>query len=309
VNEMIAVCSRSFSKDDYLRNELLRNHPNAKFNDRGISLEGSELTDFLRGCSAAIVGLEAISREVLLALPELKIISKFGVGLDSIDLDAMRDLQRRLGWTPGINKRSVSELVVALTLNLLRNVTIQNNEVVSGKWRQITGKTLSGKTVGIIGCNNIGKDLIQLLENWECKILACDIAPDRELELGGYVHYVTLETLLETSDVVSLHLPLNSSTRNILSAEKLGLLQKSSVLINTSRGGLVDEAALKDLLVRGELAGAAFDVFEFEPAQDSELLRLPNFLATPHIGGSTSESIRAMGEAAIAGLTTNSVPA
>ena len=308
MNEVIGVCSRSFSRDDHLRNELLRIYPNAKFNDKGISLEGVELINFLNGCSAAIVGLEVINREVLIALPELQVVSKFGVGLDSIDLIAMRDLQRRLGWTPGINRRSVSELVVALTLNLLRNVTIQNNEVVNGKWRQITGKTLSGKTVGIIGCNNIGKDLIQLLKNWDCKILAYDIAPDEELDSSGHVHYVSLETLLETSDVVSLHLPLNSSTRNILSAEKLNLLQKNSVLINTSRGGLVDELALKDLLIRSELAGAAFDVFEYEPAQDDELLRLPNFLATPHIGGSTIESSRAMGMAAIEGLKKNSVP-
>lgn len=308
MNEVIGVCSRSFSRDDHLRNELLRIYPNAKFNDKGISLEGAELVNFLNGCTAAIVGLEVINREVLIALPQLQVVSKFGVGLDSIDLIAMRDLQRRLGWTPGINRRSVSELVIALTLNLLRNVTIQNNEVMNGKWRQITGKTLSGKTVGIIGCNNIGKDLIQLLKNWDCKILAYDIAPDEELNSGGYVHYVSLETLLETSDVVSLHLPLNSSTKNILSAEKLNLLQKNSVLINTSRGGLVDELALKDLLIRGELAGAAFDVFEYEPAQDDELLLLPNFLATPHIGGSTIESIRAMGLAAIEGLKKNSVP-
>ena len=308
MNEVIAVCSRSFSRDTYLRNELLRIYPDVKFNDEGVSLEGAELINFLKGCTAAIVGLEVINREVLIALPELQVVSKFGVGLDSIDLIAMRDLRRRLGWTPGINRRSVSELVVALTLNLLRNVTLQNNEVVNGKWRQITGKTLSGKTVGIIGCNNIGKDLIQLLKNWDCKILAYDIAPDQELNSGGYVHYVPLETLLETSDVVSLHLPLNSSTRNILSSEKLGLLQRNSVLINTSRGGLVDESALRDLLVRGELAGAAFDVFEYEPAQDKELLGLPNFLATPHIGGSTIESIRAMGVAAIEGLKKNSVP-
>jgi len=308
VNELIGVCSRSFSRDDYLRNELLRIYPNVKFNDKGISLEGAALINFLEGCTAAIVGLEIINRDVLIALPELQVVSKFGVGLDSIDLIAMRDLQRRLGWTPGINRRSVSELVIALTLNLLRNVTIQNNEVVNGKWRQMTGKTLSGKTVGIIGCNNIGKDLIQLLRNWECRILAYDIAPDEALNSAEYVRYVPLETLLETSDVVSIHLPLTSSTRNILSSEKLGLLQKNSVLINTSRGGLVDESALKDLLIRGELAGAAFDVFEHEPAQDDELLRLPNFLATPHIGGSTIESIRAMGVAAIEGLKKNSVP-
>ena len=130
MNELIGVCSRSFSRDEYLRSELLRNHPNVRFNDDGISLIGSELIDFLKDCSAAIVGLEIISREVLVALPKLQVISKFGVGLDSIDLNSMKDLQRRLGWTPGINKRSVSELVIALALNLLRNVTVQNNEVV-----------------------------------------------------------------------------------------------------------------------------------------------------------------------------------
>lgn len=304
----IGVCSRSFSRDSYLRNELLKIYPNAKFNELGISLEGKELIDFLSDCTAAIVGLEKITREVLVALPKLQVISKFGVGLDSIDVNAMKDLGRKLGWTPGINKRSVSELVIALTLNLLRNVTFQRNKVVEGEWQQITGKTLSGKTVGIIGCNNIGKDLIVLLENWNCKILAYDIAPDHTLESDGLVQYVDLDTLLATSDVVSLHLPLNASTRNILSAKKLLLLKRSSVLINTSRGGLVDESALKELLLAGEIAGAAFDVFETEPPLDTELLRLPNFLVTPHIGGSTFESIRAMGMAAIEGLEKNLIP-
>lgn len=308
MSELIGVCSRSFSKNQFLRDELLRNYSNVKFNDYGKKLEGSDLISFLQDCTATIVGLETISREVLIALPKLQIISKFGVGLDSIDLNAMKEMQRRLGWTPGINRRSVSELVIALTLNLLRNVTIQNNEVIAGKWRQITGSTLSGKIFGIIGCNNIGKDLIQLLQNWDCRILAYDILPDPNLERGGFVQYVPLETLLGISDVVSLHLPLNSSTKNILSAEKLRLLNHKSILINTSRGGLVDESTLKKLLLKGEIAGAAFDVFEHEPAQDYELLTLPNFLATPHIGGSTHEAIRDMGVAAIEGLFRNSVP-
>ena len=157
--ERVAVCSRSFSKNSTLRSELLEKYSQVTFNDAGLQLVGEELVGFLKGHDKAIIGLEKITEDLLQQLPELKVIGKFGVGLDTIDLSAMAKYERRLGWTPGTNKRSVSELVVASAISMLRHVPSAHQEVLDGKWRQQMGGLLSGRTVGVIGCNNIGKDV------------------------------------------------------------------------------------------------------------------------------------------------------
>lgn len=306
--ERVAVCSRSFSKNSTLRNELLEKYSQVTFNDAGLQLAGEDLVGFLTGHDKAIIGLEKITDDLLQRLPELKVIGKFGVGLDTIDLSAMAKYERRLGWTPGTNKRSVSELVVASAISMLRHVPSAHQEVLAGKWRQQMGGLLSGRTIGVIGCNNIGKDVIALLQPWGCKFLSYDLVDSPEFNSAHGVLAVGLEELLMNSDVVTLHLPLNESTRNILSKSRIDLMKQSAILINTARGGLVDEAAVKEALKNHRLAGAAFDVFSSEPPQDRELLALPNFLVTPHIGGSTEEATIAMGRAAIRGLYENTVP-
>jgi D-3-phosphoglycerate dehydrogenase len=191
---------------------------------------------------------------------------------------------------------------------MLRHVPSGYQEVLAGKWRQQMGGLLSGRTVGVIGCNNIGKDLITLLQPWGCKFLSYDLVDSPDFNSAHGVLAVGLEELLMTSDVVTLHLPLNESTRNILSKSRISLMKESAILINAARGGLVDEEAVKQALMNNRLAGAAFDVFDSEPPQDRELLALPNFFVTPHIGGSTEEATIAMGRAAIRGLDENTVP-
>jgi D-3-phosphoglycerate dehydrogenase len=306
--DKVAVCSRSFSRNVTLRAELFDKYTQIRFNDEGLQLEGGELIKFLEGHSKAIIGLERMTDEILASLPELKVIGKFGVGLDTIDLVAMSKYGKRLGWTPGTNKRAVSELVISLAISMLRHIPTSHQGVLSGNWRQQVGGQLSGRTVGVIGCNNIGRDVIELLHPWGCKFLAFDISYSSEFNAKYGVSAVEIEELLELSDVVTIHLPLNASTLNIISKPRLDLMKKSAILINTSRGGLVDELALKEALISGRLAGAAFDVFKEEPPQDPELLKLSNFIATPHIGGSTEEATIAMGRAAIRGLDINSVP-
>ena len=304
----VAVCSRSFSKNSTLRSELLERYSKVTFNDAGLQLVGEELVDFLKGHDKAIIGLEKITEDLLQQLPELKVIGKFGVGLDTLDLSAMEKFGIYLGWMPGTNKRSVSELVISNIIALLRHVPSVHQEVLSGKWRQQMGGLLSGRTVGVIGCNNIGKDVITLLQPWGCKFLSYDLVDSPEFNSAHGVLAVGLEELLMNSDVVTLHIPLNESTRNILSKSRIDLMKQSAILINTARGGLVDEAAVKEALKNHRLAGAAFDVFSSEPPQDKELLALPNFLVTPHIGGSTEEATLAMGRAAIRGLDENTIP-
>jgi D-3-phosphoglycerate dehydrogenase len=225
-----------------------------------------------------------------------------------IDMDAMRAFGKRLGWTGGVNRRAVAELVISFAIVLLRHVPRANREVLAGTWRQHVGGNLSGKTVGIIGCGHVGKDLAVLLRAFGCEVLTHDILEFPEFYRQHQIRPVALEELLRSSDIVSLHVPLDDSTRGMLGAGQLAMLRPSAVLINAARGGLVDEPALKLALRDGRLAAADFDVFAVEPPADQELLELPNFLATPHIGGSSVEAILAMGRSAIDGLDHHHVP-
>jgi phosphoglycerate dehydrogenase-like enzyme len=285
----VAVTSRSFSRHPILRAELLARFPEARFNDDGVTLRGDALVEFLRDAEGAIVGLEPVDDALLDAVPQLRVVSKVGVGLDSIDTDALRRHGVTLGWTGGTNSRSVAELVLAFAIALLRRLPAAQRDVLERNWRQTTGTTLTGKTVGIVGFGNVGREVAALLDAFGCRILAYDIGDD-------------LKALLRDSDVVTLHLPLDASTRHVLNADRIAAMKRNAVLINTARGGLVDEAALHEALASGRLGGAALDVLEEEPPHDLALLALDNVIVTPHIGGSTEEAILAMGRAAIDGL-------
>jgi phosphoglycerate dehydrogenase-like enzyme len=279
-----------------------------RFNDEGVALKGEALIDFASGRRKLITALERIDEAFLAARPEVEVISKYGVGTDMLDVEAMRRHGVRLGWTPGVNKRSVTELALAFMIALLREVPQANLQLRDGTWKNRQGRELSNRTVGIVGCGNIGKDLTPILRAFGCRVLANDILDFPEFYAAHQVEPVGLEELLCRSDIVTLHVPLDDTTRDILSAKRLALMKPGALLVNTARGGLVDEAALKRMLIEGRLAGAAFDVFATEPPDDPELLRLPTFLATPHIGGSSDEAVLAMGRAAIRGLDDNRLP-
>jgi len=306
--DKVAVCSKSFSKNIFLRNELLKKYKHVKFNDAGENLFGESLIEFLQSQNKAIIGLEEINESILKKLPKLDVIGKYGVGLDKIDLLALNKFKIRLGWVGGVNRRSVSEMVISFAVGMLRHFPRSNQDVKNGIWDQNVGRLLSGRTVGIIGCGFIGKDLIKLLKPWDCKILANDIRNYNNFYKQYGVISSNLENLLKQSDVVSLHVPLDNSTKNILSTKRLKLMKENAVLINAARGNLVDEKCLKKMLIEGKLAAAAFDVFSIEPPTDLELLNLPNFLATPHIGGSAEDVIIKMGLSAIKGLENNFIP-
>lgn len=298
----VAVASRSFSKHAVLRSELAARYPNAKFNDAGASLKGEELVAFLSGCEKAVLALEVVDDALLSRLPGLKLVSKFGVGLDSFDLRAMAARGVKLAWTPGTNSRSVAELALMAIIALLRRVPEATADLAAGKWGQPKGSTLTGKTVGLVGLGAVGRDLAALLAPFGAKILAHEPAPDQAAVARHAIRLVALDELVAQSDAVSLHLPLTPSTRNIIDANRLAAMKPAAVLINTARGGLIDEDALLGALDAGRLAGAALDAFAVEPPTNPRLASHRRILATPHIGGSTEEAIIAMGRAAIAGL-------
>ena len=304
----IVVASRSFSSNATLRAELSSRYPDVTFTESPTVLGGDALIALLRGHDRAIVGLERVTEHVLAQVPELKVISKYGVGLDGIDVDAITRRGVKLAWTGGVNRRSVSELTLGFALALLHRVPEADFTLRRGDWRKLVGHQLTGRTFGIIGCGFVGQDLVKLLAPFECRVLAHDIRDYADFYREHRVTPVSLQQLLRESDIVSIHVPLDRTTRGMIGAAELAQMGAGTFFINAARGGLVDEAALADALEHGHLAGAACDVFAIEPDASPRLLALSTFLGTPHIGGSTQEAQLAMGRAAIDGLENARVP-
>ncbi len=299
----VAVLSRSFSRHPALRAELLAQYPGAVFNDSGAILKGQALIEFVAPHEAAIVGLETIDDALMAALPKLRILSKYGVGLDNIDLEAAARRGLKVASQPGVNRRSVAELAISYMICGLRGVMVSFGEVRRGVWRQYAGRQLSNATVGLIGFGHVGTEAAGLLRAFGSRVLAHDIrdiaAPAARMD----VQSVDLTRLFAQSDVVSLHVPLTPRTANMLDEAAFAAMKPGVVIVNVARGGLIDEAALDRALRSGQVAAACLDVFAREPPEDSELFSRPGFLGTAHIGGSAEEAILAMGRAALHGLS------
>jgi D-3-phosphoglycerate dehydrogenase len=299
---LVKVTSPSFSKEPALRGELSAAFPGAVFNDAGTRLAGDALARYLSDAEGAIIGLEPVDAKLLAACPRLRIVSKYGVGLDNIDADACRARGVAIGWTGGVNRRSVSEQTLCFMIGLFRNVFVTANLLRGGKWDKSGGRQLTGTTVGIIGLGFVGQDLTKLLAPFRCDVIANDIADVSGFASEHGVRMTSKEEIYETADVVTLHVPLTSETRFLIDEPALARFRKDAFLINTSRGEVVRLAALKRALREGRLAGAALDVFEVEPPTDTELLSLPNIVTTAHIGGNAREAVLAMGRSAIGHL-------
>ncbi len=307
----VAVPAISFGQHQGLVELLLARYPGSKVNIEGVPYyrTETETIDYLRGFDAAIVSFESINDRVLSALPDLKVVSKLGVGLDKIDPAAMKKHGVRLGWTAGVNKRSVAELTLCLALAGLRHVVALNAAMRRGERPlQRMGRQLSGRVVGIHGCGEIGKEFVRLLQPFDCSVLACDLEDYRDFYARYAVQPVGFDELLERSEVLSIHLTVTELTRNLYSAETLDKLRPDCVLINTARGSIVDESALKARLKDTRIAAAGIDTFAVEPPTDDELLNLDNFISTPHIGAGSIEARWRMGETAIDGLIDNFLP-
>ena len=307
----VAVPAISFGQHPGLVTLLRERYPDCKVNTEGIPHYRSEreTIDYLRGYDAAIVSFEPINERVLAALPELKVIAKLGVGLDKIDPAAMRRHGVRLGWTPGVNKRSVAELALCMAIAALRHVVDLNAAMRRAERPlQRMGRQLTGRVVGIHGCGEIGKELVRLLVPFDCTVLACDIKDYRDFYTEHRVQPVDFAELLARSEVLSIHLTVTNATRGLYDAATLDRLRPDCVLVNTARGRIIDEDALKERLKNRRIAAAAIDTFAVEPPTDDELLNLPNFIATPHIGAGSEEARLRMGTTAIEGLIDNFLP-
>ena len=295
----IKVSAVAFSKNSFLAGKLKDNFKNAVVNEDGKRFTVDELVDYFSDAEGVVVGLEKIDASLLDRLPGLKIIAKYGVGLDNIDIEACRDRNVKVGWTAGVNKESVAEMALGFMLMLCRNLYITSNQLKQGTWNKSGGWSLRGKTIGIIGMGHIGKKLAEILIPFGCKIIGNDIDDVDLSSFNGKVSIKDKSTLFKEADIISIHTPLTKDTLHMINEDTFNLMKKSSFIINTARGGIIDESALKRALLNKRIAGAAIDVYQIEPPTDIELLSIENLICTPHIAGNSYEAVVAMGEAAI----------
>ena len=301
-SDLVAVTSRSFSKNEKLIKELQSKYKKIKLNDMGLSLSGESLVSFCKDADKVIVGLERFDSVILDNLPNLKVVSKYGVGLNNIDLQELKKREIKLGFTPGVNKRPVAELSLSHILTSLRGTHSSIQKIKNGIWSQERGNELYKKTVGILGFGNIGSLLNDLIKPFDCNILVYEI---NEIDQTD-INQTDLSEIAKKADIISIHLPLTRETNSLINDKFFGLCKKDIKIINTSRGGIINEEHLEKFLSGNENAFATLDVFEEEPAFNSPLLNLPNFFATSHLGSMTEEGVISMGLAAIKGLDQNS---
>jgi len=234
-----------------------------------------------------------ITRELIEKADKCKILARVGVGLDNIDQDAAKEKNIRVLNAVEGAITAVAELVIGLMLSMAREIPRADREIRSGNWikKELMGSELKGKYLGIVGLGNIGKRLGRLARALNMNIIGYDVVPiDDEFSKEVGLMKADLDTLLSSADYVSFHVPLLDSTHHMINAEKLKIMKNTARIINTARGGVIDEEALYNTLKDGSLAGAALDVFEVEPATGNKLTTLPNFIATPHMGAQTKEA-------------------
>lgn len=267
-------------------------------NPFGRPFSGDELVEYAHDADAIILGNDKISGDVIKKCENLKVIAKHGVGIDSIDVKAANSMGITVTNAPGTNSQEVADLALGFILMLARGLYQANRDTKEGKWIKPTGKSLYQKTMGIVGLGAIGVALAKRASGFDMNILGYDIK-ENSAALAVGVKYVPLDELLSKSDFISLHLPLTSGTENIIDADKFKIMKKDTILVDTARRKLIDYDALYKALTDGTLRGYATDVYDSEPPTHLALFDLPNVLLSPHIGGTTVESNKRMGDTAV----------
>lgn len=291
--DVLAVCNRTLSTNKEVVALIKKNFKYYKLNLTGKTLKGLKLQNFLSDASLAIVGLEVINKKILENLPKLKKIAKYGVGLDNIDQISIKKKKIKFFYSKSFNKRSVAEFSLCLIIFLLRNIKKANDEFISNlTWLNLDGEEITNKTIGIIGCGNIGKELVKIIKPFSCKVLTYDIKNYKNFNKRYKIKRKSLNYIFKNSDIISLNLPLNIKTRNLIKLKYLKKIKKNSVFINTSRGSIVNEKDLYIFLSSNKSIIYGTDVLADEPPiYRKKLYKLNNFFVTPHMAGTTRQSI------------------
>ncbi len=300
-NCTLLVTPTSYGKNDpSLKTELEQLVGKVIYNPTGKPLTSAEVAALLPGVDGYIAGLDGIDAAALAAADRLKVIARYGVGVDCVDLEATHQRGIIVTNTPGANSVSVAELALGLILALIRQIPEAATATRQGKFPRLSGVSLEGKTVGILGLGAIGKQLARRLHAFDCRLLAFDPYPDLEFARAHAVQYLPLDEILPQADFISLHLPLLPETRRLVDQSFLAKMKKGAYLVNTARGEVIDETALYEALQSGYLRGAALDAFATEPPDPSNpLLALPQLIGTPHLGAQTDGATNNMGRMAL----------
>jgi len=303
MKKKILVTPRTFGKADPVPMEMLREAGcEVISNPYGRLLTEEEMSALIEDVDGIIVGLDPLNASVLSKAKRLKAISKYGVGVNNIDLEYASKRGILVANTPGANSLAVAELTIGLMFAVARRICLSDRNIRQGRWQQYPGLQVKGKVMGLIGTGQIGRDTAELARGLGMQVICCDIHPDDEWAASIGARYVTLQEIITDADYISIHVPLTEDTRCMISKKELWQMKPSAVLINTARGGIVDEQALFEALKEGRIAGAGLDVFEAEPLTNSRVVELDNVVLTSHIGAHTREAVENMGRLAAANL-------
>lgn len=268
-------------------------------NKKGRPFTEKEIIEESKGADALIVGTDKVTKNVINNLDNsIKIIAKHGVGFDSIDLDAAKERNIFVTNVPGANSNEVADLAIGFLISLARNIPIGNKELREGIWNKKAGISMKGKTIGVVGTGAIGLEVIERTTGFDMKVLAYDLVENPEvISLGG--EYVDKETLLRTSDFITLHLPNTPETRHFIGEKEIELMKDNVLIVNTARAGLVDYTALNKALTEGIVRGYATDDYEEEPTPYLDIFDHENVIISPHIGATTIDANLIMGNGAV----------
>lgn len=272
------------------------------FNPTAKPLSEDDLIPLLQDCDGYIAGLDCITEKVLDSCPRLKVISRYGAGYDRVDTAAAKKRGIKVTNTPGVNAQAVGELAFGLILAAARKIPYLNTQTRNGQWIRSTGMELKGKTLGILGLGAIGKVVANCGQGFGMHVLAYDPFINEAYCQEHQIENVSFDELMSRSNVVSLHLPLLDSTRHLINAEAIRKLPDGAIIVNASRGGIIDEEAAYEALKSGKLSGLGLDAFETEPPQNSPLFQFDNVIATPHTGAHTKEATDNMAHASVKNL-------
>ena len=295
----VLICVPNFGKYCSQAMNLLSEQPyEVIFNPHQRPLTHEELLVLASEAHAAIIGNERWSDNLIRSLGKMQILSRFGVGLDSLDLPACQAKGIRITRSLGANTQAVAEFTISLMLAAIRHLPYFDRTTKAGQWQRLPGLELSGKTIGLIGYGSIAQRVSQLLSGFDVRIMVHTRTPGANVPDHTKVQFAPLEKVLQESDILSLHLPGSAETTHIIDQNAMTVMKKGAVLINTARGSHIDEAALYEALTSGHLRGAALDVFSTEPTDASfKLFALDNVIVSPHTAGATLESYERMGAA------------
>ena len=289
----IVITPRGFAKCGLENAEIIRNAGfDLVYNDTGLAYTKEQFYDITDGADGVVVGVEQVDKAYIDAHPSLKAVVKFGVGTDNIDVEYCKEKGIFVGRTVGSNARSVAETAISFVIADSKNLFESISNTRQNGWAKLTGYEILGKTIGIVGFGAIGKHVARMAVGLGMNVLAYDaFGIDKDVAASMDVTVSDMKEIIEKSDFLSLHVPLTPETRDMISAKEMAAMKSSAVLINTARGGIVNEADLYEALKNGVIKAAYFDVFSSEPpAKDEPLLTLPNFYLTPHIASRSEEA-------------------